>query len=119
MNEKLFRPHGLFCLLMTYKPDKESSGEPVMVSSIIGKTITPANSKFKEQLKLLTLTSGVTKGEMELPEAAPLIYPALDDVLEEGGEKKNAFARSSDFAAKYLDRRAHAKYVCNMSTFVP
>jgi hypothetical protein len=112
MNTKLFRPHGLFCLLMTYKPEKESTGDPVMVSSMINKTITPADSKFKEQLKLLRLTSGTTKGELELPEAAPLVYPALDEAAASADrEKQNALKRSSNFVAEYMDRRAQATYV--------
>jgi hypothetical protein len=110
MNNRLFRPHGLYCMLMTFKPDKESSGEPVMLTSMISRSITPADSKFKEQLKLLKLTSGSTKGEFELPEAAPLVYPALD-ALPEDGEKQNALKRSSDFVASYMDKRAQATYV--------
>ncbi|ORY00319.1 hypothetical protein BCR34DRAFT_494705, partial [Clohesyomyces aquaticus] len=107
MNEKLFRPHGLFCLLMTYKPDAQSSGEPIMTASIISKTITPSDSKFKEQMKNFKLTSGKSQGEIELPEAAPLVYPALEAALE---EKSNAFVSSSKFVANYMDRRRAAEY---------
>lgn len=111
MNDKLFRPHGLFCMLMTYKPDKESSGEPVMISSMVSKAITPADSKFKQQMKQLRMSSGTTKGEMELPEAAPLIFPALDEAVAADGEKKNTFIRSSKFASNYIDKRTQATYV--------
>ena len=111
MNDKLFRPHGLYCMLITYKPGMESSGEPVMISSMISRAITPADSKFKNQMKLLKMSSGTAKGEMEIPEAAPLIYPALDEVVAAGGEKKNGFVRSSKFASQYADKRARAKYV--------
>jgi hypothetical protein len=107
MNTKLFQPHGLFCLLMTYKPDAYSAGEPVMTAGIISKTITPSDSKFKEQMKMFKLTSGQSKGELELPQAAPLVYPGLEEAIG----KENAFKGSSKFVADYMDRRGAAKYV--------
>jgi hypothetical protein len=110
MNTKLFQPHGLFCLLMTYKPDAKSSGEPVMTAGIISKTIEPSDNKFKEQMKMFKLTSGKSKGELELPEAAPLIYPGLEEAIE----KKNVLKGSSKFVADYMDRRSAAAYVSNL-----
>lgn len=109
MNDALFRPHGLFCMLMTYKPDAQSSSEPVMTAGLISKTITPSDSKFKEQMKMFKLTTGKSKGEMELPEAAPLVYPALEKVME---QETKTFKSSSQFVADYMDRRSAAKYVC-------
>ncbi|KAF2796343.1 hypothetical protein K505DRAFT_300412 [Melanomma pulvis-pyrius CBS 109.77] len=107
MNDALFRPHGLFCMLMTYKPDAQSSSEPVMTAGLISKTITPSDSKFKEQIKMFKLTTGKSKGEMELPEAAPLVYPALEKVME---QETKTFKSSSQFVADYMDRRSAAKY---------
>jgi hypothetical protein len=92
---------------MTYKPDAQSSGEPVMTAGIISKTITPSDSKFKEQMKMFKLTAGKSKGELELPEAAPLIYPGLEEAIE----KDNVFKGSSKFVAGYMDRRSAAIYV--------
>jgi len=58
---------------------------------------------------------GTSKGESAIPEAAPLVYPALDKVASEMSEdgapqKQSAYKRSSAFVANYLDRRAQAEY---------
>jgi hypothetical protein len=108
MNEKLFQPHGLFCMLMTYKPGVRGNTDPVMTAGIIEKSIAPADGRLKEQLKLLKLTSGTAKGEMELPEPAELVFPGLEEALKKDG---NALKSSSKFLADYYDRRAAATYV--------
>ncbi len=64
MNDKLFRPHGLFCLIMTYKPEQKASHEQVDISKTIAKSITPSDSKVREQLKGLKLSSAKTYGEL-------------------------------------------------------
>ena len=62
----------------------------------------------------MRLSSGKTYGEMELPEAAPLIFPALDRVAEdnsaEGVKKQNKLKSKQKFVADYFDRRAQAQY---------
>ncbi len=114
MNDKLFRPHGLFCLIMTYKPNQKASHEQVDISQTIAKSLTPSDSKVREQLKGLKLSSGKTYGELEMPESAPLIFPALDAAAAaegEDGKKQSTLNKSSKFVANYLDRRAQASYV--------
>lgn len=66
-------------------------------------------SKLKNDLKF---TSGKTHTELELPEAAPLIFPHLDAAAdeEEAGKKPNAFKKSGRFIGEYMDRRANATY---------
>lgn len=105
MNDKLFQPHGLYCMIMTHRPGKESSDEPIMIFSIATKAMMPADSKFKQQLKLLKMSSGTSKGELEIPEAAPLIYPALDEVT------LKRTSSTSSFMHDYKDRRAQAVFV--------
>ena len=62
----------------------------------------------------MRLSSGKTYGDLELPEAAPLIFPALDQLAasttEEGVKKQNKMKSSQKFVADYFDRRAQAKY---------
>lgn len=120
MNDKLFRPHGLFCLIMTYKPEQKASHEQVDISKTITKSITPSDSKVREQLKGLKLSSGKTYGELEMPESAPLIFPALDAVAaspDQDGKKQSKFKNSSKFVTDYLDRRAQASYVSPLLSY--
>lgn len=129
VNEALFKPRGLYCLIMTFKPDNPH--KPVLNldvrnldssnQALLKATSTP-ESEIRGKLKQIRLTSGTTKGELSLPEAAPLIYPAVDAVaraaLEAEGsigavpqeKEQNAFKSAGAFMATYLDRRAQANY---------
>ena len=115
MNDKLFKPHGLYCMIMTFKPDQQSSGEPMDITQNILKATTPARSGFQGQIDKLHTSSGKTRGEMELPESAELIFPAIDAMPE--GQKANAIKKSGNFISDYNDRRAQAKYVCSSAPF--
>lgn len=97
MNEKLFQPHGLYCLIMTYKPNPQTSSD----FRVRGGRRHRGDSHIEMH------------GEFELPEAAPLIFPALDEVAAAMGqdpEKQNAFKKSQKFVADYFDRRWQATF---------
>ncbi|KAI9736248.1 MAG: hypothetical protein M1834_001134 [Cirrosporium novae-zelandiae] len=114
MNDQLFKPHGLFCMIMTFKPDKPNSlCEEIDINKLVVKTMTPASSAMREKMKSLRMASGETRGELQLPEAAPLIFPKLDQLADEAGAdqaKQNKFKQSTAFVSDYLDRRAQATY---------
>ncbi|MCJ1376287.1 hypothetical protein MMC20_007529 [Loxospora ochrophaea] len=108
MNEKFFQPHGLYCLIMTYKPEQSETHELVNINNAIAKSLNPSDSRTRRQLDKLKVSSGKTYGEMQMPEAAPLVFPTLDNASD--AQKKNAFKKSSNFVGDYLDRRAQATY---------
>ncbi|KAK9311744.1 hypothetical protein V1522DRAFT_191694 [Lipomyces starkeyi] len=110
INNEFFMPRGLFCLIMTYKPDQSTPHEIVDISQTVRQTLAPASSTAKEHLKKIRLSSGKTYGEVELPESAPLIFPALDSLASDNGQGHNKFKRSQKFIANYFDRRAQATY---------
>ncbi|KAK9371539.1 uncharacterized protein V1513DRAFT_386639 [Lipomyces chichibuensis] len=110
MNNEFFKPRGLFCLIMTYKPDQSSPHEIVDISQTVRQTLEPASSTAKEHLKRLRLSSGTTYGEVELPESAPLVFPALDSLASDNGQEQNKLKRSQKFIADYFDRRAQATF---------
>ena len=111
INETLFRPRGLYCMIMTYKPDAAPVfGVDVTASDqALAKTLSEPDSELRQKLKNIRLTSGAAKGEMSLPESAPLIYPALDAVLTDE-QKASKLKSSTAFMGDYFDRRAHAEY---------
>ena len=118
INKNYFRPLGLYCLLMTWKPESSNVVETVDISSTIAKaTAAPDNTaaeeslqqKLKSQFKMLKPQDGRTIGDAQIPEAAALIYPELDQASEE--QKKGWFSRGKEFAADYFDRRATAQYL--------
>jgi len=122
INETMFKPRGLYCMIMTFKPD--SPYDPVLGVDVrssdmaLAKSLSIPESEWKQKLKNIRLTSGVSRGEVSLPESAPLIYPALDAaaVAATKGEgelpekKQNALKSSASFVSAYLDRRAQASY---------
>lgn len=136
-NREFFMPRGLFCMIMMFKP--EVWEEPVLTGDVTSSDLalskyasSEGDSALKRNLKSIRLQSGNTKGEWALPEAAPLVYPALDAAANtqaptttssQGNELspqssntssvsslQNTFKSSSDFINTYLDRRARDTY---------
>jgi hypothetical protein len=136
VNEKLFKPRGLFALVMAFDPHGTRKIEERSVSlaeniSKIDKSPGDSEaSKFsmdslKNSLKSIRVKSGTSKGEFEMPEAAALVFPGVDEALEDLGaqamseEKKDQamaakiktkFQHAGAFVADYADRRAQADY---------
>jgi hypothetical protein len=137
VNEKLFKPRGLYALVMAFDPAGTPKIEERSVS--LAETITkvdrpqdPEASKFsmesmKHSLQSIRIKSGTTKGEFEMPEAAALVFPQIDAALEDLGNQaaaqstekkdqamatkiKTKFTRAGAFVADYADRRAQADY---------
>jgi len=110
MNDKFFRPRGLFCLVLTWNPD--SSATQISVDTT---TLVASNVERKTGLNKFHTSNGNTYGDFEFPEAAPLVFPALDEMaIQEGGEAvtvKAKLKKASNFTSDYLDRRARASYV--------
>jgi hypothetical protein len=118
MNEKLFKPRGLYALVMSYKPDATrpvSSGE-FNPNSVIAKYSESSNSKLKETGKNLRVASGKTYGEMELGEVAPLVFPALEEIAA-NPKDQGKFKKAQKFLAEYGDKRAQAIYVSISSNY--
>ncbi|PMD30177.1 hypothetical protein L207DRAFT_502936 [Hyaloscypha variabilis F] len=116
MNNEFFKPRGLYCLIMTYKPDSTQLHARIDINETISSSMTPAASSTKQTFKNLRLSSGKTYGELELPEAAPLIFPALDSLPDSEKEKQSKMKSSKKFLADYFDRRAQAKFAGEMAT---
>ena len=112
MNEKLYKPRGLYAMIMQYNPNARTTldVQQMDTSSLIVNRATHENDFFRKK------ASGETQGELEMPEAAPLVFPALDDVAQSAAqsgevEKRNAFMRSTKFVSNYYDKRAQMEYV--------
>lgn len=110
MNDKFFRPRGLFCLVLTWNPESDATQ-----MSLDTTTLVASNIEHKTGTKKFHTSNGNTHGDFDFPEAAPLVFPALDAMaVSEGGEAvtmKAKAKRASEFTSDYLDRRARAAYV--------
>lgn len=112
MNEKVYKPRGLYALIMKYNPNANTTLDvrQMDTSSLIVNRGTHENDFFRK------MASGETQGELEMPEAAPLVFPALDDVANSVAqpgdvEERSAFMKSSKFVSNYYDKRAQMEYV--------
>lgn len=99
MNEKLFKPCGLYGMIMSYKPNASRISDVfdinANINSAFGSRVDGGRSNFRA-------SSGKTRGAAQMPEAASLVFPLLRDAPET--EKINAFKRASNFTMDYSDR---------------
>lgn len=114
LNEEFFQPRGLYCLIMVWNPESSNMVEQVNINntvtdlSSVPHGVTGVQKKFRS-------SDGTTYGEMAFPEVAPLIFPTLDELAAQTGqkaaEKKSSVAKGMTFVANYWDKRATAEYV--------
>lgn len=134
MNEELFKPAGLYAMIMKYTPEEAGQAGGMLARFGIGsqsvnlstsETIakysrTPSSENqeqqkrsMSERMQNLRLASGTTHGSLELPAAAPLIFPDVDNAITNDGAEETFKGKAKDaqkFLAGYLDRRAHMKF---------
>jgi hypothetical protein len=110
MNEAVFKPRGLFALIMCYKP---YAIRPIEMAEVSASTLVaqheekPSNS-LATAGKKFKFAEGKTYSEAEFGEVAPLVYPSLDAAAAD--PNSNAFKKASNFLAEYSDKRAQAVY---------
>lgn len=114
INENFFQPRGLYCLVMTWKPESSHRVDRVDLRTTIASHGQP-NTGFSGFQNRFRSSDGRTHGDLEFPEVAPLVFPSLDRLAAQGGaegaKKKGKMAESMGFVADYWDKRAAARYV--------
>ncbi|KKK26899.1 hypothetical protein ARAM_001233 [Aspergillus rambellii] len=114
INEEFFRPRGLFCLVMTWDPESSSTFTQFNLNTTISTAVEHGGPGFTNKLKhKLKSSDGKTAGELPFPEAAPLIFPDLDDDLGSNAAegKLKGTKKRKEFVDNYLDRRSQAKFI--------
>lgn len=105
----MFIPHGLFCLVLRFKPDHKNPGEPIDIAqAILAAALPPASLKLRLSQSIRS-SDGTTYQEAELPKAASLVFPDPDELL--GARRRNTFKRTKLFVDDYYDRRGKARFV--------
>ncbi|PQE07702.1 FAD binding domain protein [Rutstroemia sp. NJR-2017a BVV2] len=114
INNEFFVPRGLYCLVLTYKPESSATHASVDINKAIYSSMDESTTGFKKTMRNIRLSSGTTYGELQMPESAPLIFPALEQKIamegDENVKKENAMKRTGNFINDYMDRRAQAAY---------
>ncbi|OIW34658.1 hypothetical protein CONLIGDRAFT_665376 [Coniochaeta ligniaria NRRL 30616] len=73
----------------------------------------PEMNAWKTRMKGFRLESGHTRGQMQLPECAPLVYPRIGRAalrIQEGKDPKSTFQSGRSWAREYLDRRRQIEF---------
>ena len=117
INDRLFKPRGLYCMMITYKPAK-SDQKIVTVDhdeAVTTRMERGDQSEKKKGLRFKDTEAGTSRGELSIPESAPLVYPALDAAAagerkpSDASEQHPKFTSYRAYISDYLDRRRQAK----------
>ncbi|EME48420.1 hypothetical protein DOTSEDRAFT_67464 [Dothistroma septosporum NZE10] len=149
MNEELFKPAGLFVMIVKYKTNADVQSAAARQQGLIGGLTSMVKSEkvdfstnqviakynrlpsdeggdrsMGDRMKGLRLASDTTRGTFELPKSAPLIFPAIDHKMAAEGPEtfKDKSKDAKKFLADYFDRRAQVQYASqdpNSSLAVP
>jgi hypothetical protein len=74
----------------------------------------PQMNAWKQRMKHYRLESGITQGEMQLPECASLVFPEIDRAavrIRDGLEPKSKFQTGRTWVRDYIDRKSQASFV--------
>jgi hypothetical protein len=111
INEEFLKSRGLFAMVMTYRP---YATKAIMIdtSTAIAKDLDgqEKDSETVKTLKSFKDAKGVSNA-IEFPEAAPLIYPSLEDLAQYEPKEEGMISKKHAFVSAYLDRRSQAKFV--------
>lgn len=141
MNEELFKPAGLYCMIVKYKSDADMQQKSSSLINLIRaervdvtttnqtiakytrtaasgdgdptSTSTSMSMSMSNRIQNLRLASASTRGTAMLPDSAPLIFPDIDDTVALAGPEtfKDKTHDAKKFLAHYLDRRAQMDQV--------
>lgn len=105
MNETLFKPRGLYALIVAYNPNQE---RPIETGELDTNTMVAKRDGETARKFFPKVVAGQNFGEVELPESAPLIYPSLDEL---NAEKMNKMKKGKKWVSDYHDRRQQIEYI--------
>ncbi|KAL3484713.1 hypothetical protein BJX62DRAFT_248171 [Aspergillus germanicus] len=111
INAEFFRPRGLFCLVMTWKPESSSTFCKFDLNTAISTAVGHGGpGKLNKLMHTFKSSNGKTQGQLPFPESAPLIFPELDAVAAMGSDAQVKKLKKKDFVMDYFDRRSQAKF---------
>lgn len=139
MNEELYKPAGLYCMIVKYKSDADMQQKSSSLTNLIraervdvtttnqtiakytrttasgdgDPTRTSTSMSMSNRIQNLRLASASTRGTAMLPDSAPLIFPDIDHTVAQAGPEtfKDKTHDAKKVLAHYLDRRAQMDQV--------
>ena len=110
MNEKLFKPHGLYAMLMTWKSSNSAASQPLVSTVDMNtKLVKSVASREVQGRSGFHSASGKTIGQSQMPESAELIFPLLETATDE--QKVNAMKKAGVWFGDWRDKRSTSRFV--------
>ncbi|KAF9882678.1 hypothetical protein FE257_005652 [Aspergillus nanangensis] len=115
INQELFRPRGLYCLVMTWKPDSDAAVSSFNMNTAISTSMDQGGAGFFNKMKhTFKSSNGKPYGDGAFPESAPLIFPGLDELAQQGSQGADKLKQTESgkraFVGDYFDRRSQAAF---------
>ena len=110
MNERLFKPRGLYCMIMTYKPNSPDAMTTIKPSDTI---LDSVDKRSNGRGGKFSSSSGTTRTDLAIPYYAPLIFPLFDPPQNPNSERaavNKTKGSTRAFLSDYFDRRSQAKF---------
>ena len=110
MNDRLFKPRGLYAMVMKYIPN---GTRPIDVQQAdLNTMISKQDAPHRSYQNFRAVNAGRSYGTVEMPDSAPLVFPALDEAAQTQDPATASKLKSSmAFIADYYDKRGQASYV--------
>ncbi|OAP61840.1 hypothetical protein AYL99_04043 [Fonsecaea erecta] len=94
-NREMFWPVGLHAMITTFAPGQSDQS---VLDVDTGRPL-PSYSGSRDP------------PELAIPQSAPLIFPQVDDEVDDDGQPRSSWKRGSKFVSSYFDRRAQAEHL--------
>ncbi|KAJ8129872.1 hypothetical protein O1611_g3760 [Lasiodiplodia mahajangana] len=112
MNDGLFRPRGLYCLIVAHS---DGSGKQLTQDNIAANIVSRMEPKteFGERFRDNFRNADGKFGPVEFPASAELVFPVLDGIVGNNAEgvAKSRFARAMERYGARRDRKGTAKWI--------
>jgi hypothetical protein len=112
MNNELFRPRGLYCLVVAHNNRAEERVTHENIAASVGSRIESKSDTMGDRFKTTFRNSDGKYGPVEFPVSAELVFPGLDAAtgVNDQSLSKSGFSRILKYGA-HRDRKRTAKWV--------
>jgi hypothetical protein len=94
-------------------PERQEFDAAATISKYTHNKEHPEMNAWKQRMQHFRMESGVTRGEMQLPECAPLIFPEIDRAairVRDGLKPKSTLQSGRTWVRDYIDRKSQASF---------
>jgi len=110
INEQLFKPRGLYAVVMTYVPN---APRPVTSEQVNMNDLLTGKQRYNTSIPGLKLVKEESYGEPELLDSTSLVLPGIDEVAKAQLLQENAMKRAARWTGGYMT----GEQACRVSSY--